>query len=226
MDLHLVMLAGAVGAFVASHFLLSWPPLRARLVGALGERGFLGAYSLVAFALLGWAIVAFRAAPHVAVWLPPAGMRHLAFAIMPVAFVLAVVGLTTRNPTAVGGEGAACEAPRGIVTATRHPFLWGVALWALAHVAANGDAAGMMLFIGMGVLALGGMAAIDHKRTLRLGPPWREFAARTSALPFAAALGGRNRVDWAGIGWLRPLAGLLAFALAMVIHGWLGRPLF
>ena len=49
-------------AFVGTHFLLSHP-LRAPLVRAAGERGFLGLYSLVAAVTLGWLALAYRAAP-------------------------------------------------------------------------------------------------------------------------------------------------------------------
>ena len=52
----------ASAAFVGSHFALSHP-LRAPLVGGSAKRGFAGLYSLVAFATLGWVIVAYRAAP-------------------------------------------------------------------------------------------------------------------------------------------------------------------
>ena len=55
-------LAIAVASFVLTHFILSHP-LRAPLVAKLGERGFLGLYSLVAFATLIWAALAYRAAP-------------------------------------------------------------------------------------------------------------------------------------------------------------------
>ena len=39
--------------FVGGHLAMSHP-LRAPMVGALGERGFLGVYSLVSLALLAW----------------------------------------------------------------------------------------------------------------------------------------------------------------------------
>jgi uncharacterized membrane protein len=39
------------------------------------------------------------------------------------------------------------DAPaRGIQRVTRHPFLWGVAVWAFVHLIANGDVASLMLF--------------------------------------------------------------------------------
>jgi uncharacterized membrane protein len=40
-------------------------------------------------------------------------------------------------------------------------------------------------------------------------------------LPFAAALAGRTRVDWGGIGWLR-LAAAVAIYLGLAAgHGWM-----
>jgi len=216
-------LFAAMVGFVGSHFLLSWPPVRSRLVGALGEKLFLITYSLVSALFLAWAVLAYRSAPFAGIWELGFLGRFLAAGLMPIALVLAVIGLTTPNPTAVGGErfGDADRAARGIVTITRHPFLWGAALWAIAHLAANGDAASVMLFGGILILSLGGMAAIDHKRALRLGDTWQSFAARTSLVPFAAAAAGRIKVDWKGIGWVRPVAGLVLYGLLLHVHDWL-----
>ena len=215
--------------FVGSHFLLSWPPLRSRLVGAIGERAFLGGYALLAAVFLVWATFAFRAAPRLPLWDWGPGGRHIVLAVMPFAFMLAVIGLSSRNPTAVGGESAleGAQSARGIVTITRHPFLWGAALWALSHMGANGHAAALIFFGGLALLALGGMAAIDHKRALSQGAKWRSFSAATSAMPFAAALAGRTAIDWRGIGWLRPLVGLALYAAMLHLHGWIiGVPVF
>jgi uncharacterized membrane protein len=213
----------AMLAFVGGHVLLSWPPVRSRLVAVLGERPFLVGYALVSALFLAWAIMAYRVAPFVGIWeFGPAG-RALAAALMPIALILAVIGLTTPNPTAVGGERFrdANRAARGIVTITRHPFLWGTALWSVAHLAANGDAAAALLFGGLLILSLGGMAAIDHKRALRLGDDWKAFAARTSLVPFAAVAAGRVKVDWRGIGWWRPGLAIVLYAILLFSHGWL-----
>ena len=63
MDGDIITLIAANVAFVGTHFALSHP-LRAPLVARLGEKGFLPVYSLVAFATLGWMILAFRGAPR------------------------------------------------------------------------------------------------------------------------------------------------------------------
>ena len=213
----------AMLGFVAGHFLLSVPPVRSRLVAVLGEKGFLGVYSLLMVAFLAWAVMAYRGAPAVVLWdLGPVG-RCLPLVVMPVALLLAVAGFTTRSATAVGDEAvlAAGRGVSGIFTITRHPFLWGAGLWSLAHLAANGDQASLVLFGGMAALSFAGMLAIDHKRAVSGGEAWRRFSERTSAVPFAAALAGRTRVDWAGIGWLR-LAAAVAIYLALAAgHRWL-----
>ena len=54
-----VSLALATLAFVGTHLAMSHP-LRPALVARLGERGFLGAYSLISFVTLGWMIFAWR----------------------------------------------------------------------------------------------------------------------------------------------------------------------
>jgi uncharacterized membrane protein len=210
----------AMLAFTGGHFLLSHPPVRSGIVNRLGERTFLGGYSLLMALFLLWAIFAYRSAPTMWLWQLGAAGRKVPLFVMPFALVLAVVGLTSRNPTAVGGELAADirSSAKGIVTITRHPFLWGVGLWALAHLAANGDAASVILFGGMALLALCGMQAIDHKRSVRLGSAWRSFADATSLLPFAAALSGRSRIDWRGIGWVRPLVALVLYVALVHTH--------
>lgn len=206
--------------FVGGHFLLSYPPLRGRLVAALGDKAFLGAYSLVMLLFLVWAIAAYRSAPLVFLWDLGLVGRLVPLIVMPFALILAVVGLTTRNVTAVGGDVAADLqlAPNGIATITRHPFLSGAALWALAHLLANGDAASIILFGGMALLSIGGMAAIDHKRALKLGAAWDAYARSSSRLPFSAAWSGRTRIDWAGIGWARPIAALVLYILLVGGH--------
>jgi uncharacterized membrane protein len=210
-------LIAAQAAFVGGHLLLSHPPLRERLVRRLGEGAFVAACSALMIAFLAWLVVAWRAAPFVPLWDLGAAGRVVPAALMPAALVFAVLGLTSRNVTAVGGERHWNAPVRGIGTVTRHPFLWGAGLWAIAHLAANGDAASLVLFGGIALLAFGGMFAIDHKRALRLGDAWRAISARTSILPFGAALAGRTAIDWGGIGWVRPVAGVVLYIALM--HG-------
>jgi uncharacterized membrane protein len=216
----LAALLFAVLAFVGGHFVLSAPPLRNRLVALMGEGAFAGIYSVLMLLAFVWMVAAYRVAPPRIVYDFGPWMNWLTIIAMPFALILAVLGLIGRSATAVmGGKVLEEGAPvRGAATITRHPFLAGAAIWALTHLIANGDAASIILFAGMALLAIGGMYAIDYKRALKLGPAWQAFAAKTSRFPFAAALAGRTSVDWAGIGWFRPALGLMLYVLLFVSH--------
>ena len=134
--------------------------------------------------------------------------------------MLLVAGVTTRNPTAVGGESALDDpnAVRGVLTVTRHPFLNAVGLWALAHLAANGDLASVLLFGGMALLAYAGMPALDAKMQRRVASAWGPVALTTSCVPFLAAAQGRVRIDWRGIALWRPALGLVLWAALYALH--------
>lgn len=218
-------LFAAVLCFVGGHFLLSSRPLRKSLVRTLGANGFLTAYSAVMAAAFMWMIAAYQAAPDVPVWTPPAALTWIPVLVMPLAIFLTLAGITTQNPTLVGAERNIAEsigppAP-GIISVTRYPFLWGMALWALAHLAVNGDLASMTLMGGILVLSLGGMAHIDERREDALGAAWGPVKLTTSILPFAAIANGRTTLDWKGIGWWRPLAALVLYAVLLHGHEWL-----
>src|SRR6185312_7689464 len=110
---------------------------------------------------------------------------------------------------------------------TRHPFLWGVGLWAATHLVLNGDVASLILFGTLLVLAVGGTASIDAKRRRRFPERWQKFADATSSLPFAAIARGANRLApaLAEIGAWRLLAALGLYALAFYLHGRMGPSL-
>ena len=211
----------AMLAFVGGHFVLSAPPVRTKLVAMLGERTFAGMYSVLMILALIWVVAAYRVAPPLIVWDLGPSINLVPIAVMPFALILAVLGLIARSPTAVMGErflAGERGSVHGPATVTRHPFLAGVALWALAHLIANGDAASILLFGGMACLSIGGMYAIDHKRALKMGDAWQAFAAQTSRLPFAAVLAKRTRIDWAGIGWSRPALGVVLYGVLLFYH--------
>lgn len=208
----LEMLAAATVVFVVSHVALSAAPVRGPTVARLGERPFQILYSVVSLVLFGWMIAAFAAAPRLDLWVPPMALRLLAAAIMLAAFVLVVAGMTAPNPTAVGQERAIRAQPGGIIAVTRHPMMWGIVLWGIAHLLANGDARGIIVFAGMIVLAAAGMAHLEARKKAAMGSAWDAFAARTSLMPFAAIAAGRARLSLAEIGWWR-------IGLALMIYG-------
>jgi uncharacterized membrane protein len=109
--------------------------LRDRAITALGEGAYRAVFSRPAIV---WLVMAYKDAPYVATWGIPEWWKPIAIILMLPAFLLAVIGLTTPNPTSVGQEGRVARSPEGIVRVTRHPFLIGVGLWAVAHLVANG----------------------------------------------------------------------------------------
>lgn len=209
-------LALATAAFIATHFLSS-TPLRPALVRAIGEWPYVGLYTVVAFATLGWMIWAYGRAPYEPLW---TGLRHLPSAVMPFAFILLVCGVV-RNPTAVGAE-KLLDGPdpaRGMIRITRHPVMWAIVLWSLAHVLARGDLKSVIFFGGLFAVGALGTVLIDRKK--KSHPGWPAFEAATSNIPFVAIAQGRNRTVWREIGWLRPALGLGVFALVFFLHPWL-----
>lgn len=207
----------ATALFLATHYVSS-TPLRSKLVAALGN-AYLGLYSLLAFATLGYMAWAYSRAPLIVLWHSPA-LRYVPLAVMPVAFILIASALTTRNPTLVMQESAlkASEPARGILRVTRHPLMWGIALWAVSHVLARGDAASFIFFGTFLVLAVSGTVLIDSRKSATLGADWERFATVTSNLPFAAIAGGRNKLSFGEIGWGRVGAGLALYALLLWLH--------
>jgi uncharacterized membrane protein len=209
----------ATVAFLGIHVLPS-TPLRRLVAGALGESAWLGLFSLASLAGLAWMVVAYKAAPFEGLW---PGLHLLPVFVLPFAFVLLACGVLARNPMLAGQAGALKgeEPARGILRITRHPVMWAIMLWAAAHILAVGSLQAVIFFGGLLLLAAAGTALQDARKAALLGEDWARFAARTSNLPFAAVLQGRNRVLWREIGAWRPAAGLAAFAVVLWLHGWL-----
>lgn len=223
-------LSAASAYFLLIHFGVSGTRLRDTLVARLGAGPYRGAFALASLLGLAWMIYAYRRAPVMPLWGLWLAFRPAAYVLVFVAFLFVVIGLATPSPTRVGMESKLAQgsaAARGIMRITRHPFLWGVALWALAHLVVNGDVASLILFGSLLVLALGGPASIDAKRRRVFGEQWTPFANATSNIPFAAIAAGRNQLRPAllEIGIWRALAAALAYAIAFYLHGRLGPPL-
>jgi uncharacterized membrane protein len=206
-------------AFLGIHILPS-TPLRRLAVGTVGESAWLGLFSLASLACLAWMSVAYRQAPFEGLW---PGLRLVPLALVPPAFVLLACGLLSRNPALLGQAGALKreDPARGIIRVTRHPVMWAIMLWAAAHILAIGSLQAVIFFGGLLMLAAVGTAMQDARKAAQLGEDWARFTERTSNLPFAAVLQGRNRIVWREIGWWQPAAGLAAFAAVLWLHAWL-----
>jgi uncharacterized membrane protein len=129
----LILFIGIV-VFLGVHSLTTFRETRTRLIERLGLWPFKSIYSLVSlagFALIVWGFSRYRAEGLITLWTPPAWTRHLTMLLMWFAFV----ALACMNP-----------APGKIRGWLRHPMLVAIKIWALAHLLANGDAGGLLLF--------------------------------------------------------------------------------
>ena len=220
MDKGFLSLVIAGVAFCGSHILLSSTRLRGSLRDQLGERGFLAVYSLTSLVIFAWFVAAYAGAPTIVLWPRRQWTALVPVSVMPFASILLVAGYSTRNPTAVGMERSArADDPApGILSVTRHPVMWAIGLWAVAHLIANGDLSSVLFFGSLAALALGGTVLIDRKKQLALGSNWPRLAQVTSNLPFAALFARRTKLRWREIGILRIAAGLLLYAVLYLAH--------
>lgn len=208
MEPALTSLLAASIAFVGTHFALSHP-LRAPLVGALGEKGFLGLYSLVSLAAFVWMILAFRGAYGTGepLWNGQSdGMWFAASALTVVALAL-FLGSLRGNPAApdTPAEKVAAARVRGAFAVTRHPMMWAFALWALAHILVMPTPRSLILAGAILILALVGAHLQDRKKEALLGDAWAHWEAQTSYWPHWGRL---PRVGWAL--WLLAIIAWLA----------------
>jgi uncharacterized membrane protein len=119
--------------FLGIHLLPAQREWRARLIGATGEGSYKIGYALVSLAglaLIVWGFANYRASGMIELWYPPTWMKHITVALMLPAVILVVAAYLRGR----------------IYAAVKHPMLAGVKLWAAAHLLANGDLGGIILF--------------------------------------------------------------------------------
>lgn len=215
----------AAAFFLAIHLVVAGTALRAAIVGVISERAWLASFSILSLVGIAWLAMSYNEAatgPNPLYWAPPIWAMHLSPIVILIAALFVVIGVTTPNPTSVGTEELAKdpETVKGMLRITRHPFLWGVAIWALWHILINGDQASVIFFGTFALLAVLGTFSIDDKRRKKLGDIWTGFASRTSNLPFAAIVAGRNQLKIGELGWWRILLALVIFGAALYGHLW------
>ena len=172
-------LIAGLALFLGVHFFSSLRPARGRLIAKLGEGVYKGIYSLLSLAGFGLIVAGMGKAPSIGLWNPAAWGHYAAIWFMPIALILL----------------AAAFIPGNLKRLTAHPMLWAVTLWALVHLLANGDLAGLLLFGGFGLYALYAMWS-QNRRGVRPTPTRRAVAGDIGAI----------------------VAGLIAYALLLKFH--------
>lgn len=141
-----ILISGLI-IFLGVHLLPTFSSVRTRLIEKYGEKRYKGFYSLVAGFGLIVIIVGMIYRDFVHLWVPPVWGRHAAIILMLPSVILL----------------SAAKVPTNIKRFIRHPMLWGVTLWACAHLLANGDLASLILFGSFGVYSLFDMWSANRR---------------------------------------------------------------
>ena len=219
----LTWLAVLAALFVVQHLGVTSTGMRDRLVGAMGEKAYVATYAVVSIVLLVLLVRAYNATPP-APLLWPTGelLRLVPLVLMPLALLLVIGGVMTKNPTTVGVVlDSGSEVPvAGVLKITRHPVQCGILIWSVSHLLANGDPPSLIFFGAFGLISGFGMVLIDRRKHEVFGEGWAAFRDATSLLPFAAIVSGRQRWKLADIGWVAPLLAAVVFVALWWGHVW------
>jgi uncharacterized membrane protein len=142
-----------------------------------------------------------------------------AFAAIVAGIAIASGSFATYPSAPTALLAAKVREPRGVERVTRHPFFVGFALFGAAHVLIVPTLAQAVFFAGLALQSLLGVLRQDRKLAARLGAPYRAYQAKTSILPFAAILSGRQRFAAADQPWLAYAVGALAAVGLRQVHG-------
>lgn len=176
--------------FFAIHLLPLNAELRTGLIGRFGEPAYKVIFSLLSLIgsvliVIGYGKLQVLPSKNPELWIPPTWTRYLAPLLMVPAMILL----------------AAAYIPSSIRTATKHPMLAAIKLWAVAHLLANGDAGSVLLFGSF--LAYAIVDRISMKQRHALGPLGDRKGARSGDV-------------------LAVIVGLAAYAaLLLFAHQWL-----
>lgn len=143
--------------FLGAHVSVTMRGRRAALIGQIGEWPYRGLFSLVSILglfLICYGFATYRAAGMIVVWTPPPWTRHLVVALMWPASIMVV----------------AAYIPGNIKRVLKHPMLVGIKTWAFAHLCANGDLGGMILFAAVLAWAVYDRISLKHRSDAG-GPP-------------------------------------------------------
>jgi uncharacterized membrane protein len=143
--------------FLGAHVVVSLRERRDALIANIGRGPYLGLFSvasIVGLLLLGYGFARYRADGIVPLWYPPAWTRHIVEAAMWPASIAVV----------------AAYIPGNIKRILKHPMLVGVKLWAVAHLCANGDLGGIILFGAVLAWAVYDRISLKHRSDLGAPP--------------------------------------------------------
>jgi uncharacterized membrane protein len=151
----LLLLLGLVLWFAAHMFKAYAPAAHAQAVTKLGEGPVKGGVSIALVASIVLMVIGAQSATPAVAYIPPVWGWHANNLLMLIAFVLLGAGHMKSN----------------IARVIRHPMLMAAAVWAVAHLLANGEWRDLVLFGGLGVWAVASMVLINRRDGAWTRPP-------------------------------------------------------
>jgi uncharacterized membrane protein len=147
--------------------------------------------------------------------------------VQPFVWVLSAISFLFLYPATFNLlEIAAIQKPQvhlfetGIIRITRHPQMVGQIIWCVAHTLWLGTSFTLVTSIGLVLHHLFGVWHGDRRLSDRYGEAYAQVKQRTSIMPFAAVLDGRQSILWQE--FLRPAyLGVAIFVLLL----WWSHPL-
>ena len=207
-------------AFVGTHFLLSHP-LRGPLARSMGERAFQGLYSVIALITFGAMIYFYRACGREPVLWDAGQAGWIAGTVLMLIGSILFVGSFVKNPALPGARMARGLRPTGVFAITRHPMMWGFALWAIVHLMVIAMPKALVFDGAIILLALAGAAGQDRKKAELMGERWHEWTAQTAFIPFTRGIANPGAVALVG-GTLLFLIATWAHPVPAGIWRWIG----
>ena len=163
----MLLLGLGLAFFFAVHLLPASPGIRDGLVERFGKGAYMAIFSvlsLVGLVLIVYGFWKLQAHPgkNPQLWAPPVWAKHVAFTLMLPASIFL----------------AAAYVPSRIRTTLKHPMLIAIKTWALAHLIANGDLGGMVLFTSFLLYAVYDRISLKSRVAGGMGP----LGAKTGGL--------------------------------------------
>lgn len=181
----------AMGLFVLSHIVVAGSHIKPVLVRLIGQTGYLALYSLMSIGLMAWVIIALINADRLSVWTSPEWAHGFAAVFSLIAFVLIGSGGASPNPFSVSFRKGPYVLERpGVIGWVRHPVIWGLSLWGIAHIPANGDWPSLLLFGGSALFGVIGVFALEARAKAKFGPGWQQAIAARGHVDFNSMIGG------------------------------------
>ena len=206
--------------FGGAHTIMSAPSWRPKLAASLGERGFLGLYSLIAIATIVPMCMYYGAHKHAGpqLWVtlfPYLISRDLNILLMLLAFALFVSGFVARPPSSMLASGE--PQAYGVMRITRHPTFASFWLFGLSHCLMNGALSDLVFFGGFVVYSWLGARHQDERKAADL-PGYAEFRASTSFVPFGAIISRQQSLPTGELRWGMIILSLVVFYLVRAYH--------